>query len=130
MKLVKLLCTLVLCPVMVVLASPPAFAESRYGSVVFSPESGGGYAWGIAWSYDSRSAARQRAVRECRGRGGTNCGELVWFRDACGALAIGDSNDSGSGWGTTIALAERGALESCRSYGNRNCRIAESRCAR
>ena len=129
MKLVKLLCSLMLCHV-VVLASLPASAQNRYGSIVFSQESGSGYAWGISWSYDSHAAARNRAVGECRSRGGTNCGELVWFRGTCGALAIGDHNGYGSGWGTSIALAERYALQSCRNHGNRNCRIAASRCAK
>ncbi len=127
-NLTKFLCSLILCHV-VVLASSPAFAESRYGSIVFSQESGGGYAWGMAWSYDSRSSARKRAISECRSRNGTGCGEISWFRDACGALAIGDNNGYGSGWGTSISLAEDYALQSCRNA-NRNCRITISRCAR
>ena len=111
------------------LVSVPASAQNRYGSIVFSQESGGGYAAGMAWSFDSRSAARDRAIGECRGRGGRNCSEIVWFRDACGALAIGDNNGYGSGWGTSTSIAENYAMSSCRSA-NRNCRIAFSRCAR
>ena len=111
------------------LVSVPASAQSRYGSIVFSQESGGRYAWGMAWSYNSLSAARNRAVGECRRRGGRNCREIVWFRDACGALAIGDNNGYGSGWGTSPSIAQRYAMSTCRSA-NRNCRIADTRCAR
>ena len=107
----------------------PTSAQNRYGSIVFSQESGGSYAWGMAWSYDSRSAARDRAVGECRSRGGSYCGEIAWFRDACGALAIGDNNGYGSGWGTSTSIAESYAMSTCRSS-NRNCRIAITRCAR
>ena len=110
------------------LASLPASAQEHYGSIVFSQESGGGYAWGMSWSYDSRASAQNRAIVECRGRGGTSCGEIAWFRNACGALAIGDRNGYGSGWGTSIALAQSYALQSCQSR-NRNCRIAASECA-
>jgi len=126
-KRVKLLCWLMLS--LMVVASSPTSAQSLYGSTAFSQDSGGGYAWGMAWSYGSLSEARNGAISECRRHGGTNCFEVVWFRDACGALAIGDNNGYGSGWGTSSSLAEQYALNSCRSY-NRNCRIAISRCAR
>lgn len=112
-----------------VVGTPPASAQSRYGSIVFSQESGGSYAWGMAWSYDSHSSARHRAIQECRSRGGSACGEIGWFRDACGALAIGDNNGHGSGWGGSTSVAERWAIQVCRQY-NRNCRVAISRCAR
>ncbi len=110
------------------LTAIPASAQDRYGSIVFSQERDGGYAWGIAWSYDSRSAAMNRAINECRSRGGRNCGEVAWFRNACGALAIGDNNGYGTGWGEGRYDAENYAISGCRSR-NRNCRIAVSRCA-
>ena len=39
----------------------------------------------------------------------------VWFRNACGALAIG-FDGYGSGWGTSRKLAESYALQSCQRY--------------
>ena len=111
-------------------AAMPAAAQERWGSIVFSQESGGGYAWGMAWSYGSHSSATSEAVNECRRRGGSNCFEIGWFHDACGALAIGDNNGYGSGWGTSTGIAESYAIQSCRNAGNRNCRVAISRCAR
>ncbi len=127
-KFINIVMHLMLVVFVLLLVSLPVSAEDRYGSIVFSQESGGGYAWGISWSYDSRYSARDRAIAECRSRRGTSCAEVAWFRNACGALAIGDRNGYGSGWGTSLALAQSYALQSCRNY-NRNCRIAASECA-
>ena len=115
--------------VLAALIAAPASAESRYGSIVFSQESGGGWTWGMAWSYDSQRGATARAMDECRSRGGTNCRRVGWFRDACGALAIGDRNGYGANWGSSSSEAEERAIELCRNA-NRNCRVAASRCAR
>ena len=126
------LCFIFVVAVIVSLAVP-ASAQDRFGSIVFSKHSDGGYAWGMAWSFDSRSSARNRAINECLGRGGRSCGEVAWFRNACGALAIGTRhgarNGVGWGWGNSIAVAQNGALSGCRSNGNSNCQIAISRCA-
>ena len=102
--------------------------QDQYGSIAFEQLSGGGYAWGIAWSYDSWESARDRATRECRSTGSRNCTEGGWFRNACGALAIGDENGYGTGWGDSIALAESSAMSNCRAA-NQNCRVEEARCA-
>ena len=98
-----------------------------YGSIVFSQESGGDYAWGMAWNYGSRDTARQRAAAECQNRGGSSCGEIQWFRNACGALFRGDGNGWGTGWGATKTDAESMARAYCESH-NRNCRLEVSRC--
>jgi hypothetical protein len=39
----------------------------------------------------------------------------IWFRDACGALAVG-SGGYGAGWGTSRSLAEGYALRTCRKH--------------
>ena len=106
----------------------PAAAQDRYGSIVFSQHANGSYAWGMAWSFDSPSSARSRAMQECWNRGGSNCGEIGWFRNACGSLAIGDNNGYGVGWGDSSSRAANEALSTCRQY-NRNCRSAITRCA-
>ena len=106
----------------------PAATQDRHGSIVFSQEAGGGYAWGMAWSYSSNWEATDTAMRECRSRGGSSCVEVGWFRNACGSLAIGDNNGYGTGWGETMSQAADYAMGSCRSV-NRNCRIEITRCA-
>lgn len=107
----------------------PASAQDRYGSTVFSKESGGGYAWGMAWNYDSRSSARDRAIAGCRSRDGSNCREVGWFRNGCGALAI-SRNGYAAGSGGSMTAAKEDAVQKCVSAGDRGCRVVEVRCAR
>ena len=100
-----------------------------HGSIAFSQEDDGGYAWGIAWSFDSSAGAESEAIGQCREYGGTRCAEAGWFQEACGALAIGGGNGYGTGWGATTAEAERDALAQCRAV-NDDCRIEVARCSR
>ena len=103
-------------------------AGPLHGSIAFSQEGEGAYAWGIAWSFDSAAGAQSEALAQCREYGGTQCAEAGWFREACGALAIGSVNGYGAGWGVTIAEAERDALARCRAV-NDDCRIEVARCS-
>ena len=112
----------------VTMACMQAQAQNRYGSIAFSQQTDGGYDWGITWNFESREAARNRAMAGCRSEGGRNCSEIFWFRNTCGALAIGGGNGWGTGSGETALAAQRGALGKCRAR-NRDCRIAVSRCA-
>ena len=99
-----------------------------HGSITFSQEADGGYAWGIAWSFDSRAGALAEATGQCREYGGTGCEEAGWLENACGALAIGDGNGYGTGGGATTAEAERDALAQCRAA-NADCRVEVARCS-
>ena len=109
-------------------ASGSAAPGDLYGAIAFSQLGGGGYAFGIAWNAQGREAARRSAIEECgRQGGGSGCHEAGWFRNGCGAIAIGDQNGYGTGGGETNAKAESAALSKCRSA-NRNCRVEVSRC--
>ena len=108
--------------------SAPAQAEELHGSIAFSQDDDGAYAWGIAWSFDSAAGAHAEALGQCREYGGTRCAEVGWFREACGALAIGDGNGYGTGWGATTGEAESDALAQCRAS-NDDCRLEVARCA-
>ena len=99
-----------------------------HGSIAFSQDDDGAYAWGIAWSFDSSAGAQSEALGQCREYGGTRCAEAGWFREACGALAIGSGNGYGTGWGATTGEAERDALAQCRAV-NDDCRIEVARCS-
>ena len=111
-----------------VAAADSAQADDLHGSITFSQEADGGYAWGIAWSFDNRSGALAESIDQCQAYGGSDCAEVGWFSEACGALAIGDGNGYGAGWGDTTAEAERDALSQCRAA-NSNCRIEVARCS-
>ena len=100
-----------------------------HGSIAFSQDDDGAYAWGIAWSFDSAAGAQSEALGQCREYGGTRCAQAGWFQEACGALAIGSGNGYGAGWGATVAEAERDALAQCRARLNDDCRIEVARCS-
>ena len=104
-----------------------ATGQDLFGSVAFSSEPDGGYAWGIAWDHVSQGGARIRALAACRDRGGSQCQEEVFFLNGCGALFIGDGNGWGIGTGGSRRRAEAKAREACESV-NENCRLAVSRC--
>ncbi len=101
-----------------------AKAQDMFGAISYSPSDG---ADGYSYNYASRGDAEDRALSECRGYGGTQCQILVWFRNACGAMATSSSGAYGSGWGTTTGLAESAALNSCEQSGA-NCVIERSVC--
>ena len=110
-------------------ASDASRTGPLHGSIAFSQDDDGAYAWGIAWSFDGSAGAQAEALGQCREYGGTRCAEAGWFQEACGALAIGDGNGYGTGWGATTGEAERDALAQCR-VSNDDCRIEVARGAK
>lgn len=94
---------------MCVAAGSGEAAAANYGAIAYSPSS---KVYGWSYDFPSRGAAENEALSKCR-RQASDCVVPLWFRDACGALAIG-SNGYGTGWGTDRGLAERHALGSCR----------------
>jgi serine/threonine-protein kinase len=103
---------------------PVAYGFDNFGAISYSSVTG---AYGLSYDYRSRNAAERRAIRECEGYAGSgDCRILVWFRNACGALAQGDGG-VGTGWGANVSIAQQYALQSCRRY-YRNCRVVKWVC--
>src|SRR5262245_65613021 len=75
--------------------------EEYYGAIAYSPTN---RAHGWSYDYPSRKDAERRALAQCR-RHAEDCVVPVWFRNACGALAVG-SDGYGSGWGPSRKSAE------------------------
>jgi serine/threonine-protein kinase len=86
-------------------------AEEYFGAIAYSPST---RAHGWAYDYTSRKDAERRAMERC-GRHARDCVLPVWFRNACGALAVG-FDGYGSGWGASRKLAETYAIQSCNRY--------------
>ena len=63
-------------------AATAAAAGDNFGAIAFSSSSG---ATGYSYDYDSRDGAEERALQEC----GPGCKVVLWFKNACGALAVG-----------------------------------------
>lgn len=81
----------------------------KYGAIAFSMSTG---AHGWANDFGSRAAAETTALQNCRRYAG-DCSVVSWFRNACGALAVGSGNAYGTSWGSTRQLAEQLAMREC-----------------
>lgn len=101
----------VLVLMVLVMAPAAAFAQDYFGAIAYSPSTGS-----QGWSYDhnSRDAAETRALSECR-KHANDCRALVWFKNACGALATGPKG-YGTGWGDTQSLADSYAMKVCGQH--------------
>jgi serine/threonine-protein kinase len=97
-----------------------ALADDKYGAIAFSQDTG---RHGYSYNYDSRGEAERRALNEC-GRG---CTVAVWFRNACGALAVGEDNAYGSGWSTSRREAENIAMNGCGEHSG-SCSVVRWAC--
>jgi hypothetical protein len=86
-------------------------AAQNYGAIAYSPST---KAYGWSYDYPSRSAAESQALSNCR-KQANDCIVPLWFRNACGALAIG-SNGYGTAWATDRSGAEHQALVVCRRF--------------
>jgi hypothetical protein len=100
-----------------------ASARDNYGAIAYSPSTG---AHGWAYDHASRSAAESAALGNCRSHA-RDCVVPIWFRNGCGALAVGTGNGYGSGWGTSRSIAEGYALQVCRKH-TQNCAIRRWAC--
>lgn len=113
------LSTLVVLIIAIAMSATVAQAQNRFGSISFSTVTG---AHGYSYDYASQGQAQNRAVNECIGAGGTNCVVTTWFRNACGALAVGNGNGWGSHWGNNRSGAEYNAMQACKRQTS-GCRV-------
>jgi serine/threonine-protein kinase len=95
-------------------ALPPG---DKFGAIAYSPST---TAHGWAFDFGSQSEAEAAALTNCR-QHASDCIIPIWFRNACGALAVGPSG-YGSGWGVDRGTAEGYAMQTCRKY-SKNCGI-------
>ncbi|WP_172891522.1 DUF4189 domain-containing protein [Cohaesibacter sp. ES.047] len=119
----KRLSSLITCICILFAFSSVASSEDRFGAFAVA-ENG---AYGYAWAHYSKSEARRTAMNECRRRG-PGCRNALWFRNACGALAMNSRNSWATEWSESRAGARDRALNSCNNkFGG--CRIREAICS-
>lgn len=101
------------------------YVGNNYGSISYSTTTGA-YGWSVNWS--DPYTARSVSMRGCRA---ADCREVMWFANACGALANSETDKKvfGWAWNTYGSLAEQTAMDEC-SRGARDCRIIVSLCTR
>ncbi|MEZ5800215.1 MAG: DUF4189 domain-containing protein [Nitratireductor sp.] len=85
--------------------------SKQFGAIAYSPNTG---AHGYSYDYSSRGEAETYAMNECRKYAG-DCRVAIWFRNACGALAVGNIGGWGSGWGDGQQRVVE-AINTCQQY--------------
>lgn len=110
----------------ILLLSGQVLAQDYYGAMAFCQKSG---ATSWARNYASQADAEKSAMAKCRELGGKQCQTLVWFKNGCGSIAIGEGRAAGSGWGTTSDRAQLEAMKSCSGV-TRKCEIKHTSCTK
>ena len=88
-------------------ATNPIDPANRFGAIAYSPSTG---VHGLSNDLGSQEEAEKAALNSCAQRA-RDCKVPLWFRNACGALAVGP-NGFGTGWGVDQGVAESYALKS------------------
>ncbi len=88
-------------------ASATQAAADNFGAIAYSTGSG---AIGYSYDYGSRDEAEEHALQEC----GPGCQVVVWFKNACGAVAAGSDRGYGTGWADSRGEAEETAMRYCQ----------------
>ena len=111
-------------------AALPADAQDAHGVIAFGETAEGkGVAYGFSWNFDGKDAAHAEAVNACISSGGTDCVQLAWFQNGCGALAIDQYGNAQGKPGMSSEQAEARALRTCEAAGGGGCNIIGSVCA-
>lgn len=112
----------------VVAAPGAAQAQSGniYGAIAYSNTTG---VYGYSHNYPNRGSAQSRALGECHaGGGGGACQVVIWFYNACGAIATGSSYGWGAGYAPTRQQASSIAMGYCRQN-DYDCRVRQTVCS-
>jgi hypothetical protein len=88
---------------------PTEAKADYYGAIAYSSSSG---RYGYSHDWGSRAEAEDYARSQC---GRSDCAIKVWFKNACGALAVGRRGGLGWGWSDSRGAAENVALNECQA---------------
>jgi serine/threonine-protein kinase len=94
-------------PLLALVGGATTAAAENFGAIAYSQRDG---ASAHAYDYSSQDEAEERALQEC----GAGCTIVLWFKDACGALAAGEGHGYGVGWASSRPEAEALAMDNCR----------------
>ena len=107
---------------------PGPVVTRSFGAIAYSRSSGG---YGYSFGHPSRRVAEGVALGHCRNdaKGAGDCGVLVWFWNACAALAVAPNGSYGGDHAPDRARAERSAVRTCASHGGVGCRVVRWVCS-
>ncbi len=103
-------------------------AARQFGAIAHSRATGDyGYSFGQA----SRGRAEETALGYCRGQRNRaqDCSVLVWFWNACAALATAGNGAFGGDHAPDRKTAQQSALRICADYGGANCKVVRTVCS-
>jgi hypothetical protein len=113
--------------VVLILAFIPAVilaqAKEYYGAIAYSPRTG---AHGWSFNHPSRTAAEKVALSNCK-KLAPDCKTQVWFKNACGALAVG-ADGFGTAWGNPQQAADDEAFKLCAKH-SKACAVIRRVCS-
>lgn len=87
-----------------------SFASDFHGAIAISPSN---KAMGWSYDYKTRWQAENAALRKC-GQYANDCRIATWFRNSCGAIAVGAYGGWGAHWGRNIRQAKWKSKRMCR----------------
>jgi hypothetical protein len=105
-----------------------AYAQDVYGLIYVSKSQPHLY-WGVSRGWEDFTDAHKSAFYACRGDSppyANDCKEVLWFKNACAALAIG-SDGYGAAWGETRKKSNADAIRNCQKH-TKKCKVVESTC--
>ncbi len=108
--------------VFLAVASQACMADG-YGALAYSQTRA---VYTVALNHPSRAIAEQAALASCQ-EVASDCTSPVWVSNGCVSLATGHDRGFGTGWGSSVASAEKEAIGVCASK-TRNCAIKRTAC--
>ena len=103
--------------------SGAASARDYYGAISYSKTT---RSLGYVYDMESQDEAESAALIACSDFA-SDCEPMIWFRNACGAMAVSSEGAWGSNWGEDEATAEKKALAGCGQYA-KDCQIVRWVC--
>lgn len=105
----------------IALAGGEAYAADTYAAIAFSKVNGLSGSWHRAGTW---AQAEEGALQEC----GESCNVVVWVRNQCAVLAVGDGNGYGYSYSTDGDAAVNAALGYCDNETS-NCEVRVMICS-
>ncbi len=91
-------------------AGAGAAEAAEFGAIAYSPRTG---SHGYSHNFATRKQAERAALRNCRVYA-RDCSVVVYFYNACAALAVGNSYGYGYGYAPGRGAAQSIAMSQCR----------------
>ncbi|WP_081615325.1 DUF4189 domain-containing protein [Rhizobium freirei] len=100
-------------------------SAAQFGAIAYSRDTG---SYGSSHNYSSRAGAEEEALSACSSYA-DDCRVVVYFRNACGALAVGSERGYGWGWSARRNQARDIAIANCEENDS-GCHVVSWTCSK